>query len=211
MAAATFPLSCFVGLAVAGVEVTVTGYARRPATLAYCADGFTIANTASLQWPHATAPWGTIDTVLLYDTATAGTQIAVLPALAPIEIRMYDIARIPASGIAMASVPIARPYGTGPFGVSYYGAYRAYEAVGNAGAFGVFGANGLGNASGRAGAFSARGYDIPTTSGVLMPGSFGSNGYGIAGGVPLERAFDQSQVHVCAPGTWAPGPFAQAA
>ena len=95
-------MNAFIALAIGGAEVTVSGYTRRPVTLAYAYDGTTLCNLASIQWPVATASWGVIDTVLLYDAATSGTLIAALPTVIPIEIRQYDIARIPASGIAMA-------------------------------------------------------------------------------------------------------------
>jgi hypothetical protein len=95
-------MNAFVALAIGGTEVTVRGYTRRPTTLAYAADGVALCNLASIQWPAATASWGVIDTVLLYDAVTGGTLIATLPTVTPIEIRQYDIARIPASGIAMA-------------------------------------------------------------------------------------------------------------
>ena len=199
----TLPLACFVGLAIGGAEVTVAGYTRQPTTLAYCEDGVTIANTASLQWSRAMASWGTIDTVLLYDMT--GAQIASLPALSPIQIRMYDIARIPASGIVVVAIPVARAFGTGRFGTSVYGANSGYGPVITPG---VFGAQGLGGADGTPGAFSARGYDIPVR-GVMAMGTFGPAGYGTTGGVPLQRAFDNQ--HACEPGTWAPGPFAAAA
>ena len=42
---------------------------------------------------------------------------------------------------------------------------------------GIFGPGGLGSVDGRPGRFTARGYEIPTASG-LMPGRFGPNGYG---------------------------------
>jgi hypothetical protein len=106
-------VNAFVALAIGGTEVTVIGYARRPTTLAYAYDGITLCNLASTQWPHATASWGVIDTVLLYDAVTDGTLIATLRTVTPIEIRQYDIARIPAAGITLAS---------GRFGPLGYGA-----------------------------------------------------------------------------------------
>lgn len=168
--------AAFVALAVAGTEVTVSGYARRPTTLAYAADGVTLCNVASIAWPTATASWGVIDTVLLYDAATGGTLIATLPTVAPIEIRMYDIARIPAAGIAMALALTSRPYGMGKYGTGPYGrgdwVWKPVVAV------------------------------TPFDTIVLGPGgAFGPRGYGTIIGVPLERAFDQ--VHVCSPGVWA--------
>ena len=143
--ALALPLACFVGLAIGGAEVTVAGYTRQPTTLMYCEDGVTIANLASIQWPRALASWGTIDEVLLQTAATGGAPLGTLPALVPLAIRQYDIARIPAGGIAVVQVPTTRTFGTGTFGVSVYGAYRGFEAVGampagfGMGGFGMFG------------------------------------------------------------------------
>jgi hypothetical protein len=168
-------MTAFVALAISGAEVTSPGYARRPTTLAYAYDGVTLCNLASIQWPVATASWGVIDTVLLYDAMTGGALIATLPAVAPIEIRQYDIARIPASGIAMALTLTSRPYGMGKYGTGPYGAgdrvWKPVVAV------------------------------TPFDTIILDSGVFGPRGYGRVIGVPLERAFDQ--VHVCSPGVWA--------
>jgi len=152
-----FPLPCFVGLAVGGVEVAVPGYVRQAAVLAYCEDGVTVANASSLQWQHATASWDVIDTVQLWDAAAAGKQLGVVPVI-PLEIRQYDIARIPASGITASYTRVWRAYGTGAFGTLKFG---------------------------------------------------GSSDVFAALTAVLERAFDHQ--HVCAPGTWAPGPFSLAA
>jgi hypothetical protein len=124
-----FPLDCFVGLAVAGTEVGVTGYVRQPVTLAYCEDGVTIANTASLQWQHAMYTWGVIDTVQLWVALSAGPLLGSLTPLAPIEIRQYDIARIPASGLAVTYDTISRPYGTGSHGTYGYGTSPLFTTV----------------------------------------------------------------------------------
>ena len=204
-------MNIFVALAIGGAEVTTPGYTRRPTTLAYAYDGATLCNIASIQWPVAAASWGVIDTVLIYDAQTSGTLIATLPTVTPIEIRQYDIARIPASGIAMVLTQAARAFGTGKFGTSVYAARKAY---GPAIAHGVFGARGLGAADGTPGVFSGRGYDIPFR-GVMAAGVFGPEGYGAAGGVPLERVFDDQHACAargwmspgdCSSGVWAPPP-----
>jgi hypothetical protein len=126
----TFPLSCFVGLAVAGAEVTAPGYVRQAAVMEYCEDGVTIANLASLQWQHATQPWGTIDTVQLWAALTAGELLGSLPPVAPVSIGQYDIARIPASGLAVTYDTVSRPYGTGGFGTFGYGTARVFNTAG---------------------------------------------------------------------------------
>jgi hypothetical protein len=125
----TFPLACFVGLAVAGTEVTAAGYVRQPCTLALCGDGITYANTASLQWQHAAQPWGALDTVQIWDTAVGGARLGLLTPLAAVTIAQYDIARIPASGLAVTYDKASRPYGTGRFGTFAYGTMRAFTAT----------------------------------------------------------------------------------
>ena len=126
MTALVSPLACFVGLAIDGVEVTVAGYVRQPTTLLYCEDGVTIANLASIQWSRALASWGMIDTVQLWDSPKAGTSLGVLPAFTPIAIRQYDIARIPAGGIAFtdaSGVFVAINTAPAPFGVGGFGLF----------------------------------------------------------------------------------------
>ena len=180
MAVLTFPLSCWVGLAVAGAEVAVAGYVRQAVTLDYCVDGVTLSNTASLQWQHATQSWGSITTVQIWDSASGGTLLGSVPPNAQsVLIDMYDIARIPASGFSLAYVKVARPYGVRSFGTGPFGTYRVFQAA----------------------SFTIRPYGS---------GLFGTNIYGaLAAGCDLQRDFDQQ--HVCAPGTWAPGPFSMAA
>jgi hypothetical protein len=69
---------------------------------------------------------------------------------------------------------------------------------------GGFGTGGFGGSSGLAPVMSG----IPTPYGV---GPYGVGPYGTESlGVTVEITFDTS-AHVCAPGTWAPGPFARAA
>jgi len=166
-------MNAFVALAVGGAEVTVSGYARRPATLAYAYDGATLCNLASIQWPVATASWGVIDTVPLYDAATGGTLIATLPTVTPIEIRQYDIARIPASGISMVLAQAARAFGTGKYGAGPYSGGWVWKPIVAV---------------------------TPFDTIVLGSGAFGPRGYGRVIGVPLERAFDDR--HACATGGW---------
>lgn len=161
MAALTFPLNCFVGLAVAGVEVTVAGYVRQPATIVVCADGVTYANTASQQWQHATQSWGTIDTVQLWDAPSGGNLLASLPPQTPVLFNQYDIARIPACGLSMTWAKANRPFGTGKFGTFSYG---------------------------RTATLVAGGW-VPIAFGTGLYGVGLYGGYAI--GVLLERAFDQ--------------------
>ena len=121
MTTLVFPLACFIGLTVGGAEVTVSGYTRQPVTLAYCSDGVTIANVAAVSWPHATASWGTVDGVGVWDATTGGVLLASPPAVAPVTIAAYDIARVPAAGVTASYDPIPRPFGTGAFGTHSWG------------------------------------------------------------------------------------------
>jgi hypothetical protein len=182
----TFPLDCFVALEVGQQEITVSGYTRLPITLTYSVDPVLVSNPTSLQWQHATADWGTIDHVSFWSTQLAGQRIGTLPVLAvtdPVTIVMYDIARIPAGGIVVETNNLIsnRPFGRGRWGTYAFGTYAAFGPV-------------------------------PIGFGI---GGFGQDGYAAVGDarpgwVVLERAFDVQQ-HVCAPGVWAPGPFAKAA
>lgn len=182
----TFPIDCFVALEVGQQEITTRGYTRLPATLTYCDDPTLVSNPISLQWRHATADWGTIDHVSFWTTPLAGQRVGTLPVLAlvePITIVAYDIARIPAGGIVLNTnnLLVNRPFGRGRWGTYTFGAFPAFGPIPTG-----FGMSGFG-----------------------MDG-FGAVGDGRPGWVVLERAFDVQQ-HVCAPGTWAPGPFAEAA
>jgi hypothetical protein len=124
----TFPLSCFVGLAIGVNEVAVAGYVRQPTVLTACVDGVTYANPVSLQWQHAMQRWGTIDTAQLWDAAAGGTLLGSVSTFTPLAINQYDIARIPASGLAVTYDTINRPFGTGTFGTFAYGTQRLFNA-----------------------------------------------------------------------------------
>lgn len=130
MAILTFPLSCFVGLAVGANEVTVAGYARQPVTLEYTANAVNIGNLASLQWQHATQSWGTIDTAQFWDVVTGGNLLGTVSVATPLLIAQYDIARVPASGIDVTYDKVARPYGTGTFGTFGFGTTRVFNSAG---------------------------------------------------------------------------------
>lgn len=180
-AALYFPLPVLIGLAQGSTEVAAPDYARQPAVMAYGADGQTVANTASIQWPHARVDWGTVDVVTVWEAVPGGARIGSLPVITPLFINAYEIPRIAAGGIAVVYARIPRTFGTGRFGTYTWGYYRA-----------------LAGAAGRL---------APRPWGV---GGWGTFGYATTGGVNLEINFDPTG-HQCAPGTWAPGPFSIAA
>ena len=117
----TIPLACWIGLAVAGAEVSGGSYARMPATLVYAVDGTTVANNATIEWPEASAGWGAIDSVQVWDAATAGNLLLSLSTAAVVTVAPYAIARISDADIqALLLPPLPRPYSMGPFGVGKF-------------------------------------------------------------------------------------------
>lgn len=58
------------------VEVNAGGYSRKACTFGTAAASRAISNTAAVQYDQATADWGTIQSWTLFDSATAGTEIA---------------------------------------------------------------------------------------------------------------------------------------
>ncbi|WP_176307823.1 phage tail fiber protein [Burkholderia ambifaria] len=81
----TMPTTVYVGLytttpqmpaGTGGVEVSGGGYARQPITWTVTGSGpATASNAALVQFPTATADWGTITGAGLFDAATGGTLI----------------------------------------------------------------------------------------------------------------------------------------
>jgi len=131
--AITFPLAGYVGLhtQTTDAEVVGKGYVRRAAQFNYCADGVAVANSRTLAWPMATDQWGVIDFTQLWDSLTGGTLLGTFAASPqPIMVDRYDIARIPAGGMAFASVSVPRGYGTGSFGSWRYGTRQTLQASG---------------------------------------------------------------------------------
>jgi hypothetical protein len=66
------------GEAGGGTEVTGGSYARQPITFgvpSQGADAATCANSAEIAFPVATANWGTITHVALYDAASSGNML----------------------------------------------------------------------------------------------------------------------------------------
>jgi hypothetical protein len=125
----TYPFDCWMGLAVAGSEVTGAGYRRRPAHFEDIGDGVTGANAASVQWPACGGAWGLIDTVNLYDALTGGSVICTGAATSAVQGNMYDELRVSAGTYAVALTPyglmmagggIGSPYDVGGYGVGPY-------------------------------------------------------------------------------------------
>lgn len=151
-----FPVPPYVwlGLATAAGELPPHGgYQRLQAWLDYDADGVTLANLDSLQWPSATAGWGDVTAAVGFDLQTGGVQLFSAPCPL-ITISMYDRARIQAGQLQLTHGTITAGYGRFAYGRGGYGRTRGsgYRSV----AFGL-------------GGFGRFGYDtIPAVTGTCI-------------------------------------------
>jgi len=102
--AVTQPTAWYIGLftsdptdAGTGTEVSGGAYVRQPASFTVSGDAAT--TTAAAEWPVATADWGTITHVAVYDAATGGSIIAHAALADPKTIATDDVFRIPAGNL----------------------------------------------------------------------------------------------------------------
>jgi hypothetical protein len=89
-----------------GTEVSGGAYTRMPVTFAMVAGGVAgeAANQATLQWAIATADWGSLPWVEIWDAASGGNRYFYLPLVDPsdgvtpitVTVNNGDIMRIPA-------------------------------------------------------------------------------------------------------------------
>jgi hypothetical protein len=103
--AVTRPTAWYIGLftsdpgeASGGTEVSGGSYVREAAT--FTVTGDTATNSAAIEWPVATATWGTITHIAVYD-ALAGSQIAYAALTDAKTIASGDVLRIPASDLTI--------------------------------------------------------------------------------------------------------------
>lgn len=90
--AVTRPTTWYVGLhtsansdSAAGTEVTGGAYARQAITFTRSGTNPTqVANSANVEFPTATANWGTISEAAVYDALTVGNRLAWGPILNPV-------------------------------------------------------------------------------------------------------------------------------
>lgn len=80
-----------------GTEVTGGSYARQ--TVAFTVTGDTASNTAAVEFPTATASWGTITQVGVFDASTAGNLLAYANLTVAKTIDSGDVLRIPAGDL----------------------------------------------------------------------------------------------------------------
>ena len=102
--AVTRPTAWYIGLFTAapgeaggGTEVSGGSYAREAAT--FTVSGDTASNSANIEFTAATASWGTVTHIAVFDASTGGNQIAYASMTASKAIDTGDILRIPAGDL----------------------------------------------------------------------------------------------------------------
>lgn len=105
----TVPATIYVALATAvsngeaGTFTEVTGgaYTRKAIAFGAVSNG-TCANSADIDFPQATANWGTVTHVVLMDAATGGNALFYQNLTTARLIEIDDILRIPAGSLSVA-------------------------------------------------------------------------------------------------------------
>lgn len=102
--AATRPTSWHVGLfttapgeAGGGTEISGGGYVRRSAT--FTVSGNLATTSGALEWPTATANWGTITHIAIFDASSGGNMLAYAALSTSKNITTGDVFRIPAGDL----------------------------------------------------------------------------------------------------------------
>ncbi len=83
-----------------GTEVTGGAYARQQVTFGTPTDG-TMKNSAAIEFPTATAAWGTAVSWGLFDAATAGNMVWYGNITTPKELLAGDIYRVNANNLTL--------------------------------------------------------------------------------------------------------------
>lgn len=100
----TRPTAWYIGLFTAapgeaggGTEVSGGSYVRMAVTFTVTGDLAT--NSAAVEWPTATASWGTITHIAVFDALTTGNMLAYATLTAAKTIASGDVLRIPAGDL----------------------------------------------------------------------------------------------------------------
>ena len=100
----TSPSAVYVGLFTSapsetggGTEVSGGSYVRKAGS--FTVSGNTATTSAAIEWPTATASWGTITSIGIYDASTAGNLLAYANLSASKTIASGDVFRIPTGDI----------------------------------------------------------------------------------------------------------------
>lgn len=80
-----------------GTEVSGGDYARQ--SVAFTVSGNTASNTAAIEYPTATASYGSVTHVGIYDASTAGNLMAYAALTAAKTIASGDVFRVPAGDL----------------------------------------------------------------------------------------------------------------
>ena len=104
--AATRPTAWYVALFTSnpaedasGTEVSTTGTAYARQSVTFSVSGNTATNTAAIEFPTATASYGTVTHVGVYDASTAGNLIAYAALTTSKAIDTGDVMRVPANDL----------------------------------------------------------------------------------------------------------------
>jgi hypothetical protein len=107
-AAYTMPTTVYVGLftaapgeAAGGTEVTGGAYVRKAIAVNVAAAGAT-TNSAEMLWDVATANWGTLTHLAIFDAATAGNMLWYGPLAATKVINNTDQFKLPAASVTVS-------------------------------------------------------------------------------------------------------------
>lgn len=104
--AATRPTAWYVALFTSnpaedasGTEVSTSGTAYARQSVTFSVSGNTASNTAAIEFPTATASYGTVTHVGVFDASSAGNLIAYAALTTSKAIDTGDVMRIPASDL----------------------------------------------------------------------------------------------------------------
>ena len=78
-----------------GTEVSTSGTAYARQSVAFTISGNTASNTAAVEYPTATASYGTVSHVGIYDASSAGNLIAYAALTSSKSIEIGDVFRVP--------------------------------------------------------------------------------------------------------------------
>jgi hypothetical protein len=82
-----------------GTEVSTSGTAYARQSIAFTVSGDTASNTAAVEFPTATASYGTVSHVGVYDASTGGNLIAYAALTTSKAIDTGDVLRVPAGDL----------------------------------------------------------------------------------------------------------------
>ena len=82
-----------------GTEVSTSGTAYARQTAAFTVSGDTASNSAAIEFPTATASFGTVSHVAVFDAATSGNLIAYAALTSSKAIDTGDVFRVPAGDL----------------------------------------------------------------------------------------------------------------